>query len=289
MKKWNRLIVEVFQALLAGAMKQAHSRTLRCWRQDIRPICFLQAPSGFKATKWASCKPVGQTPSVTKAAETMAGAEKGQLLLWNITLGFEARGNWVSLLQTSSDSTDFSAFIRTSELLTHESGHTVFIIPNQQELQQQEKNKMGNVGQKWVYPAILPLAGTNPTWHFIYDVTCVQNEASEWQQCYLIATAEDMCLNCRTQFCKAAGETVKDESKSGLNVPTQPLRWDISVILRCSPLRRSWPFGLSHCCIRKSNWPFFNQLYNYNKRNSADGDEEDAWGVEQRFYFLFRF
>lgn len=38
----------------------------------------------------------------------------------------------------------------------------------------------------------MALAGTNPTWHFIYDVTCVQNEASEWQQCYLIATAEDM-------------------------------------------------------------------------------------------------
>lgn len=37
---------------------------------------------------------------------------------------------------------------------------------------------MGKVGQKRVYPAIMALAGTNPTWHFIYDITCVQNEAA---------------------------------------------------------------------------------------------------------------
>lgn len=105
----------------------------------------------------------------------------------------------------------------------------------------------------------MALAGTNPTWHVIYDVTCVQNEASEWQQCYhcIIATAEDMWLNCRTRFCKAAGETVKDKSKSGLNIPIQPLRWTIYVILRCAPLCRSWPFGLSHCYIKKSNCTFF--------------------------------
>lgn len=38
---------------------------------------------------------------------------------------------------------------------------------------------MGNVGQKEVQPAIMALAGTNPTWHFIDDITRVQNEASE--------------------------------------------------------------------------------------------------------------
>lgn len=97
---------------------------------------------------------------------------------------------------------------------------------------------MGKVGRERVYPAIMALAGTNPTWHFIYDITCVQNEASEWQQCYLIA-AEEVWLKCRTQLCKAAGETVKDKSKSELNIPIQPLRSTISVILRCAPLRRS--------------------------------------------------
>lgn len=121
----------------------------------------------------------------------------------------------------------------------------------------------------------MALAGTNPTWHFIYDVTRIRNEASEWQQCYLTATAEDVWLNCRTQVCKAAGETVKDKSKSGLNAP--------QVCTAASGLT----IGLFHFYIKK--YIYITKSYSYNKRISADRDEEDAdrdeedaWGVERR-------
>lgn len=100
--QWNRLIPGL--RWLSGV----HAR----WCQGPRPICFLQAPSGFKAAEWASCKPAGQVPSVTKAAETMEnGPDKRDLLFlnWNITFGFKHHGNWVSFLQTSGDSRDLGS------------------------------------------------------------------------------------------------------------------------------------------------------------------------------------
>lgn len=124
----------------------------------------------------------------------MAGPDKTRTpsLNWTRTFGFERHCNWVSLLQTSGASTDISAFLRKSEQLTYKSEHTVFIISNQQELQ--EQNKTGHFRQKWLYPVIMEpwleqkqpgvartsLGHQNCDQQFIYDITCVQTDASEW-------------------------------------------------------------------------------------------------------------
>lgn len=96
---------------------------------------------------------------------------------------------------------DFSVLLRTSELLTDKSEHTVFVISTEQVLLLQVWTKLDMLdrAQKWFYPVVKALVQTNllPTCcsflhvlfmlagqdlgldqHFIYQFTYIQNEPS---------------------------------------------------------------------------------------------------------------
>lgn len=108
-EKWNKLTVEVFQTLLAGAVKQARSRTLKAVRCTRR----VMVMPGYTAhmlppgSEWLQSSRVSQLQTSRPSPICGKGSvnngnrtERKRLpfLSWNITFGFKHRGNWVSFL-----------------------------------------------------------------------------------------------------------------------------------------------------------------------------------------------